>query len=452
MDRSLLKKLQLYRTPAYATNALLDRERFQGTILEPGSALDDMLREIQARYPQALGRDKYDYVRDAATGYDFLTSTEQFDNIIANFPYDKNCVRFIRQGKRNARRKLAALLNTNFGASKETEPEVTDQDFPLARIYCFTERIHFIHDLDDLPAPRSSPRYDSAWYVWDRQHTGPVETIYLKQEDIMMEFSDAENERLEAIAQQINSDNCHGLQVGLAHGTMLREVQGSHARVGRGGTFERYIVERTTYSKPSAYERIYLSEAFGNDREENIRMLGIRFHHKAAVKLACAIKREAKALDLSLSEARCSLKAYHAAMEEAAGGTIITLARMNELLRCENAAQEAMAQNGTSEAGSVLSPSGANGDQRPVPPDELPRWPTGMGDKVPEHLPYSIRCARQFLQDPKIDRELSEQLAWNVSAALVREAIALLGWKKAEQLFTGLKDRAGANAHVGGQR
>src|SRR5665213_387729 len=99
-----------YPTPRLFTEILLDRIRFEGSVLEPAAGRGDMLTVLLERYPQAEGRDIND-------DHDFFEEHDQFDNIITNPPFSR-ALDFVKHGISRSRKKLALLLPYYFIVAK----------------------------------------------------------------------------------------------------------------------------------------------------------------------------------------------------------------------------------------------------------------------------------------------------------------------------------------------
>ena len=152
------RKSDLYETPYSMTEQLLERERFDGTILEPACGNGAMVR--------VLGK---------ATSYDsetdFLKETRQFDNVITNPPYSL-AFEFIQKAKEVAQKKIAFLLPLSYlHGQKRHETIWQDKDFPLSRIYVFT-RYPMLGDPLRKDGKYRTGMMVYAWYVWVKGDEG----------------------------------------------------------------------------------------------------------------------------------------------------------------------------------------------------------------------------------------------------------------------------------------
>ena len=163
-----------FPTPAWATRALIDSERFEGEIWEcacgDGSmaqVLKDAGLEVFASdlYPRGYGQ----------TGIDFLASERRTDNIVTNPPF--NCAEgFVAQGLKLARRKFALLLRLAFleGANRADTIFLKQ---PPARVWVFSERITFYMKGAEKSGGGTTAY---AWFVWDKDASGVTELRWLK--------------------------------------------------------------------------------------------------------------------------------------------------------------------------------------------------------------------------------------------------------------------------------
>ena len=160
---------QLFCTPTHITDALLNREQFQGTILEPAAGMFHIVRALQAHgYADILAAD----IKDRGVGpcriEDFLTSTIVVDNIITNPPY-KLKGRVPGQAKLLARRKIAMLLPVDVEQSVDFfRNHRRDTNFPWKALYGFVQAIPW----ENLRGPWWRMR--CGWFVFERGYEGPV--------------------------------------------------------------------------------------------------------------------------------------------------------------------------------------------------------------------------------------------------------------------------------------
>jgi hypothetical protein len=163
-----------FPTPAWATHALVDNERFEGRIWECACGDGEMARVLEEAGYSVRASDLH--ARGFGTsGVDFLKATRQVDNIVTNPPYNA-AEAFVAHGLKLARRKLALLLRLAFleGANRANTLFLKT---PPARVWIFSERITF-YMKGAARAGSGTTAY--AWFVWDKAAKGPPELHWLK--------------------------------------------------------------------------------------------------------------------------------------------------------------------------------------------------------------------------------------------------------------------------------
>ena len=108
-------------------------------------------------------------------GHDFLTTNRRCQNIITNPPFH-SAEGFVAKSVRQAERKFALLLRLAFleGANRAN---TIFHKHPPSRVWVFSERITF-YPTGAAIAGSGTTAY--AWYVWDRDHSGPTELAWFK--------------------------------------------------------------------------------------------------------------------------------------------------------------------------------------------------------------------------------------------------------------------------------
>ena len=163
-----------FPTPAWATHALIDNERFEGEIWESACGNGAMSEVLALTRQPVTSTDLY------ARGYgeggiDFLRSNRRAANIVTNPPYNA-AEGFVEAGLRKADRKFALLLRLAFleGANRQ---RTIFTDAPPSRVWVFSERITF------YPAgavQKGSGTTAYAWFVWDKDTPGTTELKWFK--------------------------------------------------------------------------------------------------------------------------------------------------------------------------------------------------------------------------------------------------------------------------------
>ncbi len=163
-----------FPTPAWATHALVDNERFEGDIWECACGDGVMARVLSDAGYVVRATDLHE------RGYgepniDFLATDQQADNIVTNPPYNV-AEAFVAHGIKLARRKFALLLRLAFleGANRANSIFLTT---PPARVWVFSERITFyMKDADRSGSGTTA----YAWFVWDKDASGPTQLHWFK--------------------------------------------------------------------------------------------------------------------------------------------------------------------------------------------------------------------------------------------------------------------------------
>lgn len=163
-----------FPTPAWATAALLDNERFEGEVWECACGDGAMAKVMEASGLTVHSSDLYDRGYGEA-GVDFLAADWCADNIVTNPPFNA-AEGFVRTGVRLAQKKFALLLRLAFleGANRAN---TIFSDTPPARVWVFSERITF-YPAGVTQGGSGTTAY--AWFVWDSDHSGPTELKWLK--------------------------------------------------------------------------------------------------------------------------------------------------------------------------------------------------------------------------------------------------------------------------------
>ncbi len=158
-----------FPTPAWATHALIDNERFEGEIWEPACGNGSMARVLEETGCPVIATDLFDRGY-GTTGVDFLDSNMLRDNIVTNPPYNA-AEGFVHRGLANSRQKFALLLRLAFLEGGNRQRTIFEPN-PPSRVWVFSERITF------YPAgavQKGSGTTAYAWFVWDKSAIGQTE-------------------------------------------------------------------------------------------------------------------------------------------------------------------------------------------------------------------------------------------------------------------------------------
>jgi len=163
-----------YPTPAWATYALIDNERFDGEIWECACGNGAMSEVLDHAARSIFSSDLYDRGY-GQVGIDFLNPPRRATNIVTNPPYNA-AEGFVRSGLECAEKKFALLLRLAFleGANRQRTIFSTA---PPSRVWVFSERITFY--------PANAERKGSgttayAWFVWDKDAPSGTELKWFK--------------------------------------------------------------------------------------------------------------------------------------------------------------------------------------------------------------------------------------------------------------------------------
>lgn len=163
-----------YPTPAWATHALIDNEKFSGEIWECACGNGAMSSVLENVSPNIISTDLYDRGY-GDHGIDFLLADRKTDNIITNPPYNA-AEGFVRSGIKCANSKFALLLRLAFLEGVNRQRTIFTET-PPARVWVFSERITF-YPAGAVRAGSGTTAY--AWFVWDKEAQGSTEIKWFK--------------------------------------------------------------------------------------------------------------------------------------------------------------------------------------------------------------------------------------------------------------------------------
>lgn len=155
-----------FPTPAWATLALIDNEKFEGGIWEPACGNGAMSEVLAKTGCPVVSSDLYQRGFGEA-GIDFLDNDRTADNIVTNPPYN-SAEGFVASGVAKARNKFALLLRLAFLEGANRANTIFARN-PPARVWVFSERITFYPAGAEV---KGSGTTAYAWFVWDKAATG----------------------------------------------------------------------------------------------------------------------------------------------------------------------------------------------------------------------------------------------------------------------------------------
>jgi hypothetical protein len=163
-----------FPTPAWATHALIDNEKFKGAIWECACGDGAMARVLEQMPNRVEASDLYDRGY-GDSGHDFLKTRKRVPNIITNPPYNA-AEGFVRVGLKAATQKFALLLRLAFLEGRN-RCETIFSVHPPSRVWVFSERITF-YPTGAVRRGTGTTAY--AWFVWDKSAAPSTELLWLK--------------------------------------------------------------------------------------------------------------------------------------------------------------------------------------------------------------------------------------------------------------------------------
>lgn len=165
------QKDDFYPTPPHATEALLSRESFKGSIWEPACGDGAIAKILESKGYTVYATDKYDrgygvYDIDF-TSWDYRqTFNRKLGNVITNPPY-KLAQEFVEKSLECTTGKVAMLLKLNFLESARRYEMF--KRTPLKTVYVFSKRLNFYQG---ETKGNKSGVMAFAWFVWEHGYEG----------------------------------------------------------------------------------------------------------------------------------------------------------------------------------------------------------------------------------------------------------------------------------------
>jgi len=166
-DKSKRPKGDFYPTPNFVLFPILEKESFNGSILEPCCGEGHISIELIKKGFNVTSRDLFDRGY-GETGIDFLfmPQADMFDNVITNPPYNL-ALEFAQAALIVARKKVAFLMKINFLEGVKRKPFL--ENSPLKYVYVFSKR-------QTLTRPdwegKNKGFITYAWYIWEIGYKG----------------------------------------------------------------------------------------------------------------------------------------------------------------------------------------------------------------------------------------------------------------------------------------
>lgn len=162
-----------YPTPGWATEALIDNEKFNGDIWECACGNGAMSKVLETTGSTIISSDLYDRGY-GETGVNFLENDKVFDNIITNPPFNA-AEGFVHTALKSTGNKFALLLRLAFLEGGNRQRTIFKNTAP-SRVWVFSERITFYPEGAEQ---KGSGTTAYAWFVWDKDCSGGTELKWL---------------------------------------------------------------------------------------------------------------------------------------------------------------------------------------------------------------------------------------------------------------------------------
>ena len=156
-----------YPTPSFVLDPILEKEIFNGSILEPCCGEGHISKRLIEKGYNVTSRDLFDRGY-GETGIDFLFMPQHktFDNIITNPPYNL-AMEFAEASINVAKEKVAMLMKINFLEGVKRKEFLKKS--PLKTVWIFSKR-------QTLTRPdwegKNKGFITYAWFVWDNNYDG----------------------------------------------------------------------------------------------------------------------------------------------------------------------------------------------------------------------------------------------------------------------------------------
>lgn len=173
----------MWPTPPWCVDALMAKESFIGSILEPACGAGHISKKLVEKYgdSQVISQNLHDYGY-GESGKNFYEETKRYDNIVTNSPFGRNIPLFIEHALALADKKVAMFLNLNVLAGIGRYNTLWSQGKHPSRVWVFTERVTCF---DYALIPKDGYVEDSgtktyAWFVWDIGSDLPTEIRWIE--------------------------------------------------------------------------------------------------------------------------------------------------------------------------------------------------------------------------------------------------------------------------------
>lgn len=163
-----------YIEPSWIVEALLDKEPFDGTILDPCCGGGNIPRVVLSKLGHtANATEKHDR-GFGVVNHDFFTSPLRAYNIISNPPYDV-LQEFVDHALIRTTHKVAVIARLAF--LELTKRKLWFEKKRLARVWVSSKRVSMPPGGTDIQASGGSIAY--AWFIFDHWHSGDARIGWL---------------------------------------------------------------------------------------------------------------------------------------------------------------------------------------------------------------------------------------------------------------------------------
>lgn len=160
--------IDYYQTPIWATEKLLEVEKFEGNILEPCSGNGAISKVLESKGYEVISQDiRSDDGVYGNKGVNIFEYECNVDNIVTNPPFF--CAKeVIEKCLELSNYKVAMLLKLSFLEGMKRYDFF--QNTPLKKVYVFCKRVTMYPYGNEKPKNSGTIAY--AWYVWEKGYEG----------------------------------------------------------------------------------------------------------------------------------------------------------------------------------------------------------------------------------------------------------------------------------------
>lgn len=161
------EKDDFYPTPPHATEALLERESFDGDVWECACGAGHMSEVLKQHGYDVISSDLIDRGY-GITGVDFLEEykNKRVSNVITNPPY-KYAQKFVENSLECSSGKVAMLMKLAFLEGQKRNEMF--KNTPLKKVYVFSKRLN-LHPTEVKDTGSGLMAF--AWFVWEKGYNG----------------------------------------------------------------------------------------------------------------------------------------------------------------------------------------------------------------------------------------------------------------------------------------